>query len=63
MISWNLYGERDFAKHVVSYDRAVQERCEPADDCEGPFFEERTLPDRIRAVLNSLKVDTEDAAT
>jgi hypothetical protein len=59
-VSWNLYGERDYAKQFVVFDSAVQERCEPADG-EGPFFDERTLPDRARMVLGSLKIDTESA--
>ncbi|MBR1193867.1 hypothetical protein JQ634_34270 [Bradyrhizobium sp. AUGA SZCCT0240] len=60
-VSRNLYGEPDFAKHLVLYDRAVQERCKPAGGCEGPFFDEGALPDRARAVLGSLEIDTEIA--
>ena len=51
-VSWNLYGERDYAKHIVFFDRAVRDRC-------GPFFDERNLPKRARAVLKSLMIDTE----
>ncbi|MGY4505248.1 hypothetical protein ACVWYH_009205 [Bradyrhizobium sp. GM24.11] len=56
-VSWNLYGERDFAKHFIFFDRAVQERCTSADHV-GPFFDENSLPDRARAVLGSLQIDT-----
>jgi hypothetical protein len=59
-VSWNLYGERDYAKHFVFYDRAVQERCQPADH-GGPFFDENSLPDRARAVLQTLNIDAETA--
>jgi hypothetical protein len=59
-VSWNLYGERDYAKQVVIFDHAVRARCTSADD-RGPFFNERNLPDRARAVLGSLKIDTEIA--
>jgi hypothetical protein len=34
---------------------AVRDRCTSAN----PFFNERNLPDRARAVLGSLKIDTE----
>jgi hypothetical protein len=57
-VSWNLYGERDFAKQFVCFDHAVQQRCNSTDH-DGPFFDEGTLPDRARAVLNSLKIDAE----
>lgn len=59
-VSWNLYGERDFAKHFIYFDRAVQDRCNSADH-GGPFFDENSLPDRARAVLGSLQIDTEAA--
>jgi hypothetical protein len=59
-VSWNLYGEPDYAKHTIFFDRAVRERCTSAND-RGPFFSERNLPDRARAVLGSLKIDTEIA--
>lgn len=55
-VSWNLYGERDYAKQMVIFDRAVRERCTSAN---APFFNERNLPARARAVLGSLKIDTE----
>jgi hypothetical protein len=57
-VSWNLYGERDYAKHTIFFDSAVRDRCTSAND-RGPFFNERNLPDRARAVLGSLKIDTE----
>ena len=60
-VSWNLYGERDYAKHLVLYDSAVQERCNSAEH-DAPFFDEKSLPDRARAVLSSLEIDTETAA-
>jgi hypothetical protein len=59
-VSWNLYGERDFAKHFICFDSAVQQRCNSTDH-DGPFFDEGTLPDRARAVLNSLTIDAESA--
>lgn len=57
-VSWHLYGERDFAKHFVFYDRAVQDRCNSPDNCDSPFFDEKRLPDRACAVLGSLGIDT-----
>ena len=57
-VSWNLYGERDYAKRTIFFDRAVRDRCTSAND-RGPFFNERNLPDRARAVLGSLKIDTD----
>jgi hypothetical protein len=57
-VSWNLYGERDYAKHTIFFDRAVGDRCNSAGT-SGPFFDERNLPTRARAVLKSLKINTE----
>lgn len=59
-VSYNLYGERDYAKHTIFFDDAVRSRC-TSTDRGYPFFDERTLPDRARAVLESLKIDTETA--
>jgi hypothetical protein len=57
-VSWNLYGERDYAKHYVFYDAAVGARCNSATGHD-PFFDERKLTDRALSVLNSLNIDTE----
>ncbi|UWU73032.1 hypothetical protein N2603_23280 [Bradyrhizobium huanghuaihaiense] len=57
-VSWHLYGERDYAKHCVMFDDAVNARCRSPDY---PLFDERGLPERARAVLESLKIDTETA--
>lgn len=57
-VSWNLYGERDFAKHCIMYDDAVGARCNSPG---GPFFDEKELPNRARTVLESLNVDTESS--
>jgi hypothetical protein len=59
-VSWNLYGERDYAKHIIFFDDAVRARCTSADRCH-PFFDERSLPARARAVLGSLKIDAKIA--
>ncbi|MBR1165216.1 hypothetical protein [Bradyrhizobium elkanii] len=59
-VSYNLYGERDYAKYTIFFDDAVRSRC-TSTDRGYPFFDERTLPDRARAVLESLKIDTETA--
>jgi hypothetical protein len=59
-VSWNLYGERDYAKHIIFFDDAVRARCTSTDRCD-PFFDERSLPTRARAVLGSLKIDAEIA--
>jgi hypothetical protein len=59
-VSWNLYGERDYAKHTVFFDDAVRARCTSTDRCL-PFFDERSLPTRARAVLKSLEIDTDSA--
>jgi len=58
-VSWNLYGERDLAKHIISFDDAVRARCTSNDRCY-PFFDERGLTTRARAVLQSLEIDTEN---
>jgi hypothetical protein len=55
-VSWNLYGERDYAKHVIFYDDAVRERCLSKDRCD-PFFDERGVASRAHAVLGSLDID------
>jgi hypothetical protein len=60
-VSWNLYGERDYAKHIIFFDDAVRARCTSNDRCY-PFFDERGLTARARAVLQSLKIDTESNA-
>jgi hypothetical protein len=57
-VSWNLYGERDYGKHVIFYDDAVSARCESAED---PFFDESRLTTRACAVLKSLEIDTENS--
>jgi hypothetical protein len=57
-VSWNLYGERDYAKHTIFFDRAVRDRCDSAGH-SGPFFDERNLSKRAHAVLKSLMIDTE----
>jgi hypothetical protein len=57
-VSWHLYGERDYAKHTIFFDRAVGSRCKSADHYY-TFFDEQNLPTRARAVLKSLKIDTE----
>jgi len=59
-VSWNLYGERDYAKHIIFFDGAVRARCTSTDRC-APFFDERSLTTRARAVLGSLKIDAEIA--
>jgi hypothetical protein len=59
-VSWNLHGERDYAKHVVFYDDAVGERCLSKDRSD-PFFDERRLTTRARAVLASLDIDHQNA--
>jgi hypothetical protein len=39
-VSWNLYGERDYAKHYIFFDDAVRARCISTD--RGlPFFDEK----------------------
>ncbi|MBO4227230.1 hypothetical protein [Bradyrhizobium neotropicale] len=55
-VSWVLYGQRDFAKQIVIFDDAVNERCRSR---RGPFFDEKALPKRARAVLESLRIDAE----
>lgn len=55
-VSWHLYGERDYAKHCAMFDDEVNARCRSPDY---PLFDESTLPERARAVLASLEIDTE----
>jgi hypothetical protein len=55
-VSWNLYGERGLRQANRFFDRAVRDRCRSA---RAPVFDERNLPTRARAVLKSLKIDTE----
>jgi hypothetical protein len=57
-VSWNLYGERNYAKQTIFFDDAVRARC-LSSDSRDPFFDERSLPTRARAVLKSLEIDTE----
>lgn len=57
-VSWNLYGQRDYAKQIVFFDDEVRARCFSTDRCY-PFFDERGLTTRARSVLKSLKIDTE----
>lgn len=58
-VSWNLYGDRDYASHYVPYDAAVDARCGGKD--RDPFFDESRLTTRARAVLGKLKIDTVNA--
>ncbi|HEY0802868.1 MAG TPA: hypothetical protein VGD54_18675 [Steroidobacteraceae bacterium] len=58
--SCNLYGERDYAKHIVMFDDAVGDRCRSGGYS---IFDERKLTARARAVLGSLEIDTELADT
>ena len=53
----NLYGNRDYPLRMVSYDDAVNLRCKSP---RYPIFDEAKLPARARAVLKSLKIDTEN---
>jgi hypothetical protein len=57
-VSWNLYGERDYAKDIIFFDSAVGQGCKSADHYY-PFFDEKKLPARARAVLGSLEIDTD----
>jgi hypothetical protein len=54
-VSWELYGERDLAKHQIMFDSAVSSRCRSGSH---PFFDPRTLKARAGKVLKSLKIDT-----
>jgi hypothetical protein len=56
-IGVNLYGNRDHPLRTVSFDDAVNLRCKSP---RYSLFDERKLPARARAVLKSLKIDTEN---
>jgi hypothetical protein len=59
-IGWHVYGERDYPMGHRPVDDAVNKRCStPNARGQYPvFFSPETLPDRARAVLKSLRVDT-----
>jgi len=56
-IGVNLYGNRDYPLRTVSFDDAVNLRCKSP---RYSLFDEAKLPARARAVLKSLKIDTEN---
>ncbi|MEH2476215.1 hypothetical protein V1281_002615 [Nitrobacteraceae bacterium AZCC 2161] len=58
-LSVNLYGSRDYAKQFRIEDDAVNLRCQGRSKTRYPFFDESKLTTRARAVLKSLKIDTE----
>jgi hypothetical protein len=47
-VSWNPYGERDYAKQVIFFDDAARARC-LSSDRRYPFFDERGLTTRLRS--------------
>jgi len=51
-VSWNLYGDRDYAKHTIFFDSAVRTRCKPIER-HYPFFDESCLADRARCARKS----------
>jgi hypothetical protein len=55
-IGVNLYGDRDYPIHNRPFDDAVNVRCKGG---RYGLFDESKLPARARAVLKSLKIDTE----
>ncbi|WP_338830164.1 hypothetical protein [Bradyrhizobium sp. 27S5] len=69
-VSWVLYREPNFARNYVIFDDAVRVVCErerreaslqePLNERRAymPFFDEDPLPERARAVLGSLGIDT-----
>jgi hypothetical protein len=58
-LSWQLYGDNEYAQQFRVDDDAVNKRCRRLGD---PLFDEKTLPDRARSVLKSLKIDTKTIA-
>jgi len=56
-LSWNLYGNRDYALQYIEEDDAVNLRCRDTRH-RYPFFDESKLVDRAKSVLKSLKIDT-----
>ena len=52
-----LYGDSHFAQQFRMDDEAVNKRCKRLGDA---LFDEKTLPDRARSVLRSLKIDAEN---
>lgn len=59
-LSYELYGERDFATTFIAYDDEVSARCKSRGQSY-PFFNPRKLTGRARSVLRSLKINTKDA--
>lgn len=62
-LSFALYGSRDAAFKYCPIDEAVDQRCVTikAGGRLDPFFDQRKLDARARAVLKSLKIDVERA--
>jgi hypothetical protein len=58
-VSYHLYGVRDYGKQIVMYDDAVSDGMRDKSGRVYPFFNEPKLPARAKAVLKSLKIDTE----
>jgi hypothetical protein len=58
LLSRSFYGDEKYAWHMVHCDRAVDVRC------RGPKggFDEGKLPQRARAVLGALKINTTEAS-
>lgn len=56
-LSYELYGERDFATSFVAYDQEVDRRCKSRRRAH-PFFDPTTLTTRASTVLKSLKIDS-----
>lgn len=68
MLSWNMYGSRDYAFFFEPVDLAVTQQTSQSfrkgkyvqsGRKTDPFFDESKLTNRARAVLKSLKIDTE----
>jgi hypothetical protein len=71
-VSWNLYGSRNYAQHMIPIDHEVTKRTSELFHNgkplpyrrrrqSYPFFDESKLTHRARAVLKSLKINTEKA--
>lgn len=56
-VSWNLYGERDFAKFTIVFDDAVSAKCR-GKSRRYAFFDESKLTGRAKTVLGALKINT-----
>lgn len=70
-LSWTLYGQPQYASHMIYFDHEVTKRCsehfkdgklKPHRSGKSyPFFDESKLSARARGVLGALKIDRENA--